>query len=45
MIDLILESLEITRSKHINVLILKGLYKLPQTIEDGKKQLEFKKHI
>ena len=45
MIDLILECLVITESKHRNVLILRGLYKLPQTIEDGKKQLEFKKHI
>ncbi len=35
MVEILLKLLEITESKHENVMILKGKYKLPETIKEG----------
>lgn len=38
MVEILLKLLEITESKHENILILKGKYKLPETFSEGVSQ-------
>ena len=42
MIDIITEALEITRSKHDRIRTLKGYYKIPESIKEGREQLKMK---
>jgi len=38
MIEFLLQMLEITKSKHENIDILKGKYKIPESIKEGLAQ-------